>query len=129
MKTEIKVVFIGVQQMRAGTRTLLLAALVAFLPPVLSARGGDEAPAPVLRFEGHAFSPRELVVPAGSRLRLRIVNAGTDAIEFESLALNRERVVPPGEAVVLYLPALDRGAYGFVDDFHREAGEGTITAR
>jgi hypothetical protein len=113
----------------ARAKILLAAtAFVGLLLSGLAVRAGEE-PAPVLRFDGHSFSPRELVVPAGSRLRLRIVNAGSDAIEFESLALNRERVVPPGEEVVLYLPALDRGAYRFVDDFHREAGEGTITAR
>jgi hypothetical protein len=57
------------------------------------------------------------------------VNQKTEAVEFESFELNRERVIQPGQEVTVYLPALAPGTYRFFDDFHKDTGEGTITAR
>lgn len=118
------------------TRSALLAALLALAvaaPGVLglatSARAGDEPAIPVLRVDNGRFEPATLVVKAKTALRLRVMNAGKEAIEFESFELNRERVVAPGQEIVVYLPALEPGSYKVFDDFHRGAGEGTIQAR
>ena len=89
----------------------------------------DEDSMPVLRFQDGRFDPAELVVKAKTPFRLRVVNANPYAIEFESFELNRERVVQLGSEVVVYLPALDPGTYRFFDDFHHDAGNGTITAK
>jgi Cupredoxin-like domain len=83
----------------------------------------------VIRFQDGQFDPPDLVVEAKTRFRLRVVNANKDAIEFESFELNRERVVQPGQEIVVYLPALDPGTYPYFDDFHHDSGQGTITAR
>ena len=48
------------------------------------------------------------------------MNQGSSAIEFESFELNRERVVQPGQTIIVKLPKLDPGQYHFFDDFHRE---------
>jgi len=92
------------------------------------ARAGDDAP-PSIRFEDQRFEPAELVVTAGAPLQLRVVNARSEAVEFESFELNRERVVQPGQEVIIYLPALSPGSYPYFDDFHQDAGQGRITAR
>jgi hypothetical protein len=93
-----------------------------------TARADDEA-LPVVRFHDGKFEPEELVVKAQTPVRLRVVNDNQEAIEFESFELNRERVVLPRAEIVVYLPALDAGSYKFFDDFHHDAGEGTITAK
>lgn len=117
-------------------RTWLLAPLLALTLARLTgfglatlARADDEAATPVLRVENGRFEPTELVVQANTPIRLKVVNAGKDAIEFESFDLNRERVVAPGQEIVVYLPALEPGTYKFFDDFHRDAGRGAIQAR
>ncbi len=99
-------------------------AILAIAP---SARA-DQA-APQLRFENGRFEPATLDVSAGAPVRLTVVNSGSSAIEFESFELNRERVVPPGRSITVFLPRLDPGQYHFFDDFHHDAGQGTITAR
>ncbi len=109
------------------TAAWILAPLV-FMSLALPVRAEDDAPV-VVRFEDRRFEPAELVVPAGAPLRLRVVNSTNEAVEFESFELNRERVVQPGHEIVVYLPALAPGTYTFFDDFHKNAGEGRITAR
>jgi hypothetical protein len=82
-----------------------------------------------LRFENRKFIPQTLNVPANRPFKIRIVNAGKEAIEFESFKTNREKVVGPGETVVVSMPALKPGSYDFYDDFHRDVPEGTIVAK
>lgn len=66
------------------------------------------------------FVPPEVEVPAGSRVRLEVVNETGAAIEFESFELNRERVVQPGQRVNVYVSGLAAGRYEFFDDFHQQ---------
>ena len=82
-----------------------------------------------LRFENRRFIPQTIAVPAHQPLKIRITNASKEAIEFESFKLNREKVVGPGETVIVLLPALRPGSYDFYDDFHQDVPEGTITAK
>ena len=82
-----------------------------------------------LRFENRKFIPQTLNVPANRPFKIRVVNASKEAIEFESFKTNRERVVGPGETVVVSMPALKPGSYDFYDDFHGDVPEGTIVAK
>ena len=82
-----------------------------------------------LRFENHSFTPQTITVPANQSLTLRITNASKEPIEFESFKLNREKVVGPGETVVVRLPALRPGSYDFYDDFHQDVPAGSIIAK
>jgi plastocyanin len=66
------------------------------------------------------FAPAEVKVPAGARVKLQVANQTGASIEFESFELNRERVVPPAQKVVVYLSGLSAGRYEFFDDFHQE---------
>ena len=93
----------------------------------VTAKGEDSAPE--IRFENHHFTPQTLTVPAGQPLALRVTNAGADPIEFESFALNREKVIEPGQTITVHLPSLNPGAYDFYDDFHQEVPEGSIVAQ
>jgi hypothetical protein len=82
-----------------------------------------------LRFENRRFTPQTIAVPANQSLTLRITNASKEAIEFESFKLNREKVVGPGETIIVRLPALRPGSYDFYDDFHQDVPEGSIIAK
>jgi Cupredoxin-like domain len=59
----------------------------------------------------------------------KVINASKEAIEFESFTLNREKVVTPGETIIVHLPALRPGSYDFYDDFHQDVPEGSIVAK
>ena len=82
-----------------------------------------------LRFQDGRFTPSSIVVAANTPFKMRVVNAGKAAIEFESFELHRERVVQPSETITVHMPSLAPGAYKFFDDFHRDVPEGVITAK
>ena len=82
-----------------------------------------------LRFENRKFTPQTITVPANQPFRIKVTNASKEAIEFESFKLNREKVVGPGETIVVFLPALSPGSYDFYDDFHQDVPEGVIIAK
>ena len=82
-----------------------------------------------IRYANRQFTPQTLSVPAGMPLEIRVVNASRERIEFESFKLNREKVVEPGETIMVKLPALRPGSYDFFDDFHADVPEGSIVAK
>ena len=92
-----------------------------------AARLDDKLPAITLK--GGRFDPSELVVPANTAFKLLVTNSDSDAIEFESFELHRERVVKPGETITVFMPSLSPGTYKFFDDFHGSTPNGVIVAR
>jgi len=82
-----------------------------------------------VRFQDHHFSPANLEVPAGQAVTVRVVNASSETIEFESFRLNREKAVQPGETIAVRLPALSAGSYDFYDDLHQDVPQGSIVAK
>lgn len=95
-------------------------AAVAFLALLVAAAApaAAERPSYPLRIDPTGFTPAELHVPAGQKIVLQITNAGTGPAEFESTDLNREKVIPPGDRVIVYVGPLRPGTYAFFDDFH-----------
>jgi Cupredoxin-like domain len=104
--------------------SLIVLVMVMF---TVGARGDDTVIE--LRFENRRFAPQTITVPANQPVTLRITNASKEAIEFESFKLNREKVVGPGETVIVRLPPLRPGSYDFYDDFHQDVPAGSIIAK
>ncbi len=99
-------------------RTPAAIALALFFAAGGAAASEDRAIA--LAVEEAGFAPSEIEAPSGARVRLEVTNRTAAAIEFESFELNRERVVPPGRTVAVYVSGLSPGRYEFFDDFHQE---------
>jgi cupredoxin-like protein len=108
---------------------LIVPSLIALT--VMTLAGGARAADTVveLRFENHRFAPQTITVPANRAFRIQVINASKETIEFESFKLNRERVVGPGETIIVNVPALSPGNYDFYDDFHDDVPEGAIIAK
>jgi hypothetical protein len=81
-----------------------------------------------LTIQNRAFVPVQLQVPAGQKIELHVKNADAAASEFESETLHREKVVPAGKEVVVYIGPLRAGTYEFFDDFNPKA-RGHIVAQ
>jgi hypothetical protein len=107
---------------------LLIINLLCVCPPIYAGSEAKEIPVEI-RFIEHHFVPSKLVVPANQPLLLTVVNSSRERIEFESFKLNREKVVEPGSAIVVHLPALSAGSYDFFDDFHGDVPEGEIISK
>jgi high-affinity iron transporter len=94
--------------------------------------GGREARADdvmQLAFTQHRFVPEHLDVPANVKFRVMVKNNDDTADEFESVDLNREKLVPPGQTVTVFLGPLPPGQYKFFGDFHQDTARGVIVAR
>lgn len=76
----------------------------------------------------HRFDPTELRVPAGIKIRLTIDNQDATAEEFESHALNREKVISAKSKGVVYIGPIKAGRYPFVGEFHEKTAKGVIIA-
>ncbi len=89
----------------------------------------DEVPVIHLILKDHVFSPQELTVPAGQKIKLLVKNENATASEFESYELNREKVVPANSEITVFLDPLDPGTYPFFDDFNRDTTKGRIVVK
>jgi plastocyanin len=92
-----------------------------------SASAGDDTY--VITLKNHAFSPQVVTVPAGKKIRLTIKNQDPTPAEFESNALNREKIVGANAETTIFIGPLKAGSYGFYDDFHKATTTGRIEAK
>ncbi len=101
-------------------------ALLAFLLIPSFALAAD--PEFTLTIRNHRFDPTELRVPAGKKIRLVIDNQDASAEEFESHALNREKVIPGKSKVPIFIGPLKPGRYPFVGEFNQSTAKGLVIA-
>lgn len=96
---------------------------------VAVAVAAEELPTFKLYCNNGVFNPQKLEVPAGKKIRIDIYNTGTEAIEFESRQLRKEKALSPGSSSFVVIFPLDPGEYKFFDDFHIQIGQGSIVAK
>ena len=109
--------------MRAPLPTLFLAAGLLVAGVVVAAE-----PEVLLVIREHRFEPTELKVPANQRIKLVVQNDDASAEEFESHALNREKVVPARSKVTIFIGPLKPGRYAFVGEYHEASAKGVVVA-
>ena len=102
------------------------AGVVVALAPVVSAE--DVVQFTLVSRDGR-FTPPDLEVPAGKRIKIEISNEGTTPIEFESLPLKQEKVLAPGARSSVVINPLKSGEYPFFDEFHPDTSKGRIVAK
>ena len=49
--------------------------------------------------------------------------------EFESYSLHREKLIPAGGQITVYVGPLDPGRYDFFGEFHSDTAKGQIIAK
>ena len=73
-----------------------------------------------IALKNNQFVPSEVQIPAGVKVKLVVRNDNPTPSEFESTQFHREKVVPPGQEITVFVGPLDAGSYEFFDDFHPE---------
>src|ERR1700732_2168081 len=101
----------------------LAAVVVALAGPALA-----QEPTVTITIKDHQFVPSEVPIPAAVRVELPTRNERATPAEFESAALHREKVVPPGGSASVFVGPLQPGRYEFFDDFH-PASRGFLVVR
>lgn len=104
--------------------SLRVGALVAFTLLTSSAFAAEAEFA--LSLQNNRFVPTELKVPAGQRIKLIVHNQDSKAEEFESHDLNREKLIPAGAKVTIYIGPLKAGRYAFFGEFNPATAKGTV---
>lgn len=79
-----------------------------------------------LTLRNHRFEPAEFKLPAGQRVKLLVHNQDGTPEEFESHSLNREKVVPGGAKVAIYVGPLKPGRYTFFGEYNPATAQGVI---
>ncbi len=75
------------------------------------------------------FEPSTIQIPADEKVQIEVKNTGSTSEEFESVELNREKIIPAGKSVTLYIGPLKKGEYKFFGDFHKDTAFGKIVAQ
>ena len=93
-----------------------------FISPILWAA------TPIIEIEirDHLFYPAEITIPAGTKVKLIIINRDKAAEEFESYEMNREKVIPGGSRGVVFIGPLRPGIYPFFGEFFPKTAQGKV---
>jgi plastocyanin len=103
--------------------TLLLAVSLSF--PALSFAADLEF---ALVIKDHRFTPAEIKVPAGQKVKLIVDNQDATPEEFESHDLNREKVIAAKTKATIFIGPLKAGRYSFIGEFNEATAKGVVIA-
>jgi cupredoxin-like protein len=104
-------------------RRQVLMALVSLSGPALA-----EDPEFTIQLHEHRFTPSEIKVPAGAKVKLIIENQDGTPEEFDSFALNREKIVFPNSKGIVFIGPLKPGRYEFMGEFNSSSAKGVVIA-
>ena len=83
----------------------------------------------VITIKDHQFSPTELTVPSGQKIKLVIDNKDATPEEFESHSLNREKVIAGNTSTRIFIGPLEPGRYPYYGEFNQATAQGVIVAK
>jgi hypothetical protein len=95
------------------------------LSPALAFAADNEI---TLVIKDHQFSPAEVRIPAGKKVKLIIDNQDATPEEFESHELNREKIIPAKSKGTVYIGPLKAGKYPFFGEFNQATARGVVIA-
>jgi len=95
----------------------------------VAATAGAAEPEFLLVIRDHRFTPAEIVVPANARVKLVLDNQDATPEEFDSHALNREKVVAGRSKAVVFIGPLAPGRYPFMGEFNAATAQGAVVAK
>lgn len=81
-----------------------------------------------LVIKDHIFTPSQITVPAGKKVKLIIDNQDATPEEFESHELHREKVIKGNSKGTVLIGPLKAGEYKFVGEFNEKTAKGIIKA-
>jgi hypothetical protein len=81
-----------------------------------------------LTIRDHRFTPAEIRVPANVKVSLVVDNQDAAPEEFDSHALNREKVIPGKSKATIFIGPLAPGRYPFIGEFNAATAQGVVIA-
>lgn len=87
---------------------------------------GDEI---IIEIKNHWFSPSEITIPEGKKVKLLVKNLDPTPEEFESHSLHREKVIPGKGQAIIHIGPLKPGVYEFIGEFNRRSAKGRVIVK
>jgi plastocyanin len=110
--------------MKAGLCALALIGMAA--PAALAAEPAVHTVA--LTLKDHRFTPAQVIVPAGQKIRIELTNEDAALEEFDSDDLHVEKDVTPHGKATFTVGPLKPGKYSFMGELHADTASGELTA-
>ena len=82
-----------------------------------------------LTLKDHKFSPAELTIPAGKKVKVTVKNLDATPAEFESDDFKAEKVIPAGKQADIFIGPLKAGTYEFHDEYHEAESKTHLTVK
>ncbi len=95
------------------------------LSPLFAVAADNEI---AITIKDHKFTPSEVRVPAGQKVKLVIENQDATPEEFESHELNREKIIAPRSKASVWIGPLKPGKYPFMGEFNQATAQGVVIA-
>lgn len=80
----------------------------------------------IITIKDSLFHPSVVLVPADKKVKLVIINEDEDPEEFDSFALNREKVIFGNSKATVYIGPLEPGRYPFTGQYHPDTAQGEV---
>lgn len=100
--------------------------LISLIFILLSFSSRAELPVYELSIQDHRFTPAQINIPAGTKVKLKVKNMDPTPEEFESHELNREKIIPGNQEAFIFIGPLEPGEYGFFGEFNEDTAQGKI---
>jgi len=81
-----------------------------------------------LKIKDHKFDPEIVRIPAGTKVKLKVINLDPTPEEFESFDLNREKIIGGNKTGIVFIGPLKPGEYTFFGEFNMDTAQGKIIA-
>lgn len=89
----------------------------------------DEPPTIPVILKDHRFTPAEIHVPQGKPVILKVTNQDATPEEFDSTALQVEKVIVGGTYGTIHLRPLGPGRYSFMGEYHSDTAQGVVISQ
>jgi hypothetical protein len=109
------------------TRTVLRFAFALLAISASTAFASDDSY--TLTLKDHKFSPADLTIPAGRKVKVSVKNLDSTPAEFESDDFKAEKVIPAGKQADIFIGPLRAGTYEFHDEYHEAESKTRLTVK
>lgn len=107
------------------TMKIAITAIACALLPI-SAMAAEEF---TITIKDHKFTPDVIEVPAGVKVKLKVVNEDATPEEFESYELHREKIIKGNSTGIVFVGPLKAGEYPFFGEFNEATAKGKLIAK
>lgn len=107
---------------------VLTLAILALIIGFSSAGVADDKPVYTLVIKDHKFTPDEIRIPAGQKIKLIVDNQDSTPEEFESDDFRREKIIAGNTKGTIFVGPLKPGKYHFFGEFNLDSANGYLIA-